>query len=193
MRIKAGFIAFAITLTSGASMADTIEEPQWQLIEQLEAVEIRQYQARIQATTTMPSSSANSAAFRRLAGYIFGGNDTGESIAMTAPVQTTLNADNPVMAFNMPASFEMQELPQPDNQAIAFASVPAQTVAALRFSGWATDGKVERKTVELMDALEQHGVQVEGEPVLNQYNPPWTLINRRNEIMVAVATQTRAL
>jgi hypothetical protein len=141
----------------------------------------------------MESSSANNAAFRRLAGYIFGGNDSGESIAMTAPVQTTLKTGTPVMAFNMPASFEMQDLPQPDSQAIAFASVPAQTVAALRFSGWATDGKVERKTVELMDALEQHGVQVVGEPVLNQYNPPWTLINRRNEIMVAVATQTRAL
>lgn len=171
-------------------MADKIEEPQWHLIQQIEAVEIRQYPPRIQATTAMENSSANNAAFRRLAGYIFGGNDSGESIAMTAPVQTTSKAGIPVMAFNMPASFELQELPQPDNQAVAIETVPAQRLAALRFSGWATDGKVERKTAELMTALNQQGIQVVGEPVLNQYNPPWTLINRRNEIVVPIATDS---
>jgi len=186
MRIRACVVAFVFTLSSGASMADKIEEPKWQLVENIETVEIRHYEPIIQASTPMKNRGASNSAFRRLAGYIFGGNDSGESIAMTAPVQTTLEDDAPVMAFTMPASFEMQDLPAPDSGDITFDAISERTVAVLRFSGWATEGKVDRKTEELLEVLERQEITLGGEPVLNQYNPPWTLINRRNEIMVVV-------
>ena len=189
MRIKAYVAAFAFTVSSGASMADKIEEPQWQLVDNIESVEIRHYEPMIQASTPMKDRGASNSAFRKLAGYIFGGNDSGESIAMTAPVQTTLENEAPMMAFTMPASFEMQALPTPDSSDITLEQVPARTVAVLRFSGWATEAKVDRKTEELLEVLQRQDIAVVGEPVLNQYNPPWSLINRRNEIMVVVETK----
>ena len=189
MRFKASVVALAFTLSSGVSMADKIEEPQWQLIKNVETVEIRHYEPRIQASTPMKNRGASNSAFRRLAGYIFGGNESGASIAMTAPVQTTIEDEVPTMAFNMPASFEMQQLPVPDSDDITLEPVPASTVAVLSFSGWATEGKVDRKIEELLEVLQRQDIELGGDPVLNQYNPPWTLINRRNEIMVVVNLQ----
>ena len=71
-------------------MASDIEEPGWVLLDQLDAVELRRYEPTIEARTALDSSAQTSSGFRRLAGYIFGGNETGESIAMTAPVAETL-------------------------------------------------------------------------------------------------------
>ena len=61
------------------------------------------------------------------------------------------------------------------------------TVAAIRFSGWATGGRVEKMQKKLLATLAEHDVEVVGKPVLNQYNPPWTApFLRRNEITVEV-------
>jgi hypothetical protein len=63
-------------------------------------------------------------------------------------------------------------------------------VAVIAFSGWARDGVVQEKTEELLATLAAHGLQSQSEPILAQYNPPWTLPwNRRNEVMVKVAAQ----
>ena len=69
-------------LAGGYSVADEIEEPAWQLVKQLDEVEIRQYAPTIQARTPMTEREGSSSGFRRLAGYIFGGNDQEQSIAM---------------------------------------------------------------------------------------------------------------
>ena len=182
-----------LILCSGASMAGEIEEPKWRLLDQLGEVEIRHYEPRIQAVTTLRSKKETSGGFRRLAGYIFGGNEQELSIAMTAPVQLTLQNDETLMAFNMPADFALEELPAPENDSISLTAVPARTVAALRFSGWATDGKVASRSAELMATLEENGIKTVDTPVLNQYNPPWTPPwKRRNEVVIAIDnSQTR--
>jgi hypothetical protein len=60
-------------------------------------------------------------------------------------------------------------------------------VAVLRFSGWATSGRVEKHRRKLADSLASAGIEPRGEWLLNQYNPPWTLpFMRRNEIWVEV-------
>jgi len=61
------------------------------------------------------------------------------------------------------------------------------TVAAVRFSGWATRERVRKKTAALEQALQAQGIETVATPVLNQYNPPWTLpFRRRNEITVQI-------
>ena len=140
----------------------------------------------IQARTPLAHSGQTNTGFRRLAGFIFGGNDQEMEIAMTAPVEETLEAQ-PTMAFTMPSEHRMEDLPVPDDTTVELVEVPERTVAVIEFSGWATEGKVEDKTEELLSTLEAHGVEVTDVPSLNQYNPPWTPpFMRRNEIMVAV-------
>ena len=78
---------FVSNLVSGHSMASDIEEPEWHLVNTLDSVELRHYSPSVQARTTLDGSGETLVGFRRLAGFIFGGNDRSEQIAMTAPVQ----------------------------------------------------------------------------------------------------------
>ena len=168
-------------------MAHSVEEPEWNLLGNIEQVEIRQYEATIEAVTELPGKNHTSAGFRRLAGYIFGGNETGESIAMTAPVRENLVQSRPEMAFTMPSEYQLDQLPQPDDTSVSFVEVPPRTVAVIRFSGWATSRNVANRQRELLSTLDSNGVAVTGYPSLNQYNPPWTPpFLRRNEIMIEV-------
>lgn len=168
-------------------MAADIEEPNWALVDTLDEVELRDYEPTIRAVTRLDHAGQSTSGFQRLAGFIFGGNETGEKIAMTAPVEETLDSDEPVMAFTMPANYSMEDLPAPEDDSVELQTMPGRTMAAIRFSGWATGGKVNRKTEALLQTLAQHGIETIGEPSLNQYNPPWTPpFLRRNEIMVEV-------
>ncbi|MFT4824545.1 MAG: hypothetical protein ACJAUG_000596 [Halioglobus sp.] len=180
-------LLLTVLLLSPVMMAKDIEEPRWELITKLGAVEIRQYEPSIHAVTRLSSSGETSQGFRRLAGYIFGGNEQSQSIAMTAPVQETLAPETPEMSFTLPAEYALEDLPVPDDDSIFIRPVPGKTVATIGFSGWATDGKVARQTTELLSVLEQNAVTVIGVPILNQYNPPWTVpFLRRNEIAVEI-------
>ncbi len=181
-------------LWSGVAMAADIEEPAWHLRDNFDGVELRDYAPSIQAKTVLAHGGETSTGFRRLAGFIFGGNDRSQKIAMTAPVQETLQEQGPVMAFTMPSQYTLDELPHPADARITLEEVPARTVAVLRFSGWATDAAVARKTRQLLATLAQRDIVPVGVPSLNQYNPPWTPpFLRRNEIMVEVAVPVASL
>jgi SOUL heme-binding protein len=185
---KSALLTLMVIVISGFShMANSIEEPRYQLIQALDDVEIRQYEPAIQAVTILPGSSSTSEGFRRLAGFIFGGNEREQKIAMTAPVQETLGEERPTMAFTMPAQYSFGELPAPTDDRVTLQDVPARTVAVVSFSGWATRSKVERYERQLREALKLNAIATVGNSSLNQYNPPWTLpFLRRNEIMIEV-------
>ena len=174
-------------LLSSLTLAADIEEPGWELLTTLGKIEIRQYEPSIQAVTRLRSSRGTSAGFRRLAGYIFGGNEREQSIAMTAPVQETLGQGRPEMAFTLPAEYTMADLPAPNDSDVTLRAVSGRTVAAIRFSGWATGRKVAQNETVLMAKLQEHGIETAGLPMLNQYNPPWTPpFLRRNEVAVTI-------
>ncbi|MEH6582485.1 MAG: heme-binding protein [Halioglobus sp.] len=185
---KITILAFIAILTSGFShMASSIEEPRYELVQAIGDLEIRRYEPAIQAITVLPGESSSSEGFRRLAGFIFGGNEQEQSISMTAPVQETLGATTPTMAFTMPAEYTMEELPDPSDARVTLQDVPARTVAVVTFSGWATSARVARYERQLLEVLKANDIPTKGNSSLNQYNPPWTLpFLRRNEIMVEV-------
>jgi hypothetical protein len=184
------------------------EEPAYTVERQLLGVEIRRYSERIAAETTIADDeeAARSAGFRRLAGYIFGGNHTDTKIAMTAPVTQQAGAgrgekismtapvaeaagDNGewVIRFFMPAEKTMESLPQPNDPAVRLVRVPAETVAVRRFSGSTSSGAVAVQTAQLIQILRDHGVDTSGSPAAWFYDPPWTVpALRRNEIAVPV-------
>jgi SOUL heme-binding protein len=182
-------------------------EPPYTVLAKIGPVEIRQYGARTAAETTVSGDevAARSAGFRRLAGYIFGGNHLHQSIAMTAPVaQQSTNrgqdiamtapvAHSPAMAgawrieFFMPAGYTLKTLPVPDNPAVKLVPVPPQTAALIRFRGTASPGAVARERHALLDRLDGSEWKPVGVPVTWFFDPPWALPPlRRNEIAVAV-------
>ena len=180
-------LAFSMLITSWS--AGAIEEPAYSVIQSWEdeSIEIRDYESRILAVTDM--SQGSNSGFRVLAGYIFGGNEREQKIAMTAPVQSTMpNENDAEMAFVVPSEFDLADLPTPNDTRVGFREEPAYRAAVIRFSGWMSDKKAERHWQKLRQFLVEQGIQPLGEPTLNQYNPPWTLpFMRRNEIIIAVA------
>ena len=170
-----------------ATQAIAIEEPVYQVEKAWEAeqIEIRAYAPRVMAVTGMDEDSDSG--FRVLAGYIFGGNAQEQKIAMTAPVQQSM-AGEKEMAFMMPAEYALEDLPEPEDQRVSFREAPAYTAAVIQFSGSASAEKADENWQQLRRFLIAEGIDITGEPTLNQYNPPWTLpFMRRNEIIVPVA------
>ncbi len=176
-----------VGLMTGGSIALATEEPAFELLAQRDKVEVRRYPPTLQAITEMPGGDGANGGFRRLAGFIFGGNSTGESIAMTAPVQRNLSGDVRHMTFYMPGEYDRESLPAPQDPSVSIREVPSQTVAVLRFSGRATNQRVGEERQALEAFLQAEGIDWRGEWLLNQYNPPWTPpFMRRNEIWVEV-------
>ena len=176
-----------LTLSWTAAMSNAIEEPAWTLMETVGEVEVRQYEALVQARTPMPEGARSGSGFRTLAGYIFGGNAEDQEISMTAPVEQTLATEDNYMAFTMPREHSLEDLPRPDDARVSLHPVPAKKMAVISFSGWARDTVVEKKVRALLATLDEHGIETRGQPVLAQYNPPWTPPwKRRNEVMVEI-------
>lgn len=142
-------------------------------------VEIRQYEEQHWISTPYNEDDAS---FMVLGSYIFGKNETGEKVAMTAPVITDEN-----MTFILPEGVTPDNAPIPSGQSIDFTTVPARTIAAIRFSGYAYPDRVKRKEAQLLNVLRENDVQVTSPPFLMRYNDPATPpYLRRNEVAVEV-------
>jgi hypothetical protein len=118
-----------------------------------------------------------------LAGYIFGDNEKNEKIAMTTPVVMDLG-DTTKMSFKVPDGYTIEKLPQPNNSNIVFEQQEEKIIAAIRFDGWASDEKIEHYTRILTAALAKEKIEHQSTFSFLGYNPPFELINRRNEIAV---------
>jgi hypothetical protein len=166
------------------------KEPDYSAEQLTRDVEIRHYGARIAAETTVVAGeeAARYTGFRRLAGYIFGGNGVHEKIAMTAPVAQEAAGDRKwVIRFFMPAEKTLDSLPEPDDGEVRLATVPAETVAVHRFTGSRSRRAVAAHTDKLMTTLREYGFQAVDTPEAWFYDPPWTVpALRRNEIAVPV-------
>lgn len=209
MLIRIGVLSLLGLLAVGvsAAMASSVKEPAYTVVSESDGVEVRSYAPLIRAETVVrgPYRDSINQGFRVLANYIFGGNTgstkiamtapvgaepAGTKIAMTAPVGAEATESGWLVSFVMPAEYTMATLPQPLDSRVRLREVPAHRVAALRFPGWAGEAAVAKQKARMAAAMEKQGLIAVGEPVVAQYNPPWSLpFLRRNEILVAVSGQ----
>ena len=200
---RKSFIASILGVLAATVGAAAVEEPSFRLVLRDGSFEIRDYPALVMAEVTEPGdrNSAAYSGFRTLAGYIFGGNTRNESIEMTAPVIEARPADwlpsaSPTepsrkgdwtIQFVMPPQFSLTSLPRPNSPNIRLKETRAARVAAIRFSGWATDRSISDHTAELERKLRERQLIVTGPAAIAQYDPPWTLpFLRRNEILIPI-------
>ena len=151
--------------------------------------EIRFYPAVTMATITSSAKSykeLGNSGFRKLAGYIFGGNEGGQKISMTTPVHMDINDTASTMSFVMPSTYNPQNLTKPDNQEVIIKTVPDEYVAAIKFGGYANDEDISKNTEKLKKALNENDITFYGNFRFLGYNSPFRLLGRRNEIIVSV-------
>ena len=137
-----------------------------------------------------PFELAGNVAFPRLARYIGGHNRSSRKMAMTAPVVQQQSPGNRryVVGFVMPPVISAEDLPDPLDSAVHTRLVPAETAAVLRFSGRWSRTSYEKRTAQLLEALETIGLEVAGAPRYARFDPPWTpWFLRRNEVVVPIA------
>jgi len=178
-------------IVSGAAMA--VEEPPYRVLKSAGQMELREYPGFVVAETIVQGDfdEAGRSGFRRIAGYIFGGNrnERGESekIAMTAPVTMEKTQDAWRLHFVMPGSARLETLPRPQAPDVTLRQVGTHRVATIRFSGFTTKASIDEHTEALQQWMASEGLLAAGQSQIARYNDPFTLPwNRRNEILIEV-------
>ena len=183
-----------------------VEQPKFEIEVAKGDFQVRRYGPTVVAETTVDGSfgDAGNQAFRRLAGYIFGANDGGRKIAMTAPVAqvknqgTKLPMSSPVsqekrgegwvVSFTMPSAFPLATLPRPNDARVTLREVAGRRVAAIRFSGTWSPERFAERALELDSEMTRRRLAAAGPPVYARSDPPWTpWFLRRNEVLVPIA------
>ena len=161
-------------------------QPRYTVTTTTDGVELRRYAPFIIASTAIPWSTNEattgpelnnkagntaidvslSRGFRVLAGYIFGGNQPGERLAMTAPVLSTAPGDAGAgkrqfsLSFILPHKFTEHTAPAPLDDRIALRSVPARTVAVHFFSGNCPEDECSRRAQVLRSLIQRDGYRL---------------------------------
>ena len=196
--MRAFLLAVFLSVLPLASMA--IEEPDYEVVQRLDGVEIRQYAPYLVAEVLVSGTAdeAGNEAFRILAGYIFGKNKGARKFGMTAPVTQAaapvkLEMTAPVtqsvapggylVQFVLPTGVTLATAPEPLDPRVQLREEPGGRVAVIRYSGFWSEANYDEHLGKLQAALRAAQLRWTGEPTLSRYDPPfmpWFL--RRNEI-----------
>jgi hypothetical protein len=184
---------------------EAVEEPRYEVLRREGACELRRYAPVAVAETRMQGDfrATQNEGFRRLARYIFGGNQArrelpmtapvtletrpqgaSEALPMTAPVTLSPGEGGWTMSFVLPAGVMASNAPVPLDPAVVVRDLPAQDVAAIRFSGLFSEAEFRRQEARLRAWLPADRAAA-GPARWAGYNPPFTLpFLRRNEVLI---------
>jgi hypothetical protein len=166
------------------------DEPDYEIEDTIGELEIRRYDARVEAETFIEEADTTSAiekGFDRLAAYIFGKNTQHEKLGMTTPVTSRYVEGDTRIAFMMPISRTSASLPEPEDDRIEIVEVPPRRVAVLAFRGGRRNKLIDKKLAELRRLVTKAGLSPKGEPIYAGFDPPWTLpFLRRNEVWIEI-------
>lgn len=161
--------------------------PLYEVIEQIEDVEVRSYDSFRVAQTTFrgPRKEAVEAGFKKLADYIFGNNESHLTLPMTIPLFMDATPEGWMVSFYLDESHEIPTTPDPE---IRIHQYKEKLALAYEYSGNQTDEKMNMAKVHLEAMMEK---LPEYEMVSNvywaQYDSPATLpFMKRNEALVHI-------
>jgi hypothetical protein len=188
--ISAVIILIIILLQSFTIMStNKTEEQKYSPVRKYKDFEIRFYPSATIATINSNAKTYKDLAgpgFQKLAGYIFGGNETNTKISMTTPVQMDINDSVSAMSFVMPSKYTIENLPKPNDSNVRIKKTEDEYVAVIKFGGYASDKDLKFYSEKLHNLLKENGISSFGNYRFLGYNPPFQFIGRRNEIIVSV-------
>ena len=169
--------------------SSSIETQKYRVVKKEEGFEIRFYPKATFATIRSNGTNYKqvaSSGFRKLAGYIFGGNDQNKSISMTAPVRMEMSEKGSAMSFVMPEQYDMASLPKPKDASVEIKQSEEVYTAVIAFGGYANDEKINDYTNRLVALLQQKNIKITGGFIFLGYNAPYEFIGRKNEISIPI-------
>ena len=160
------------------------DEVKYTMVSKSELYEIRKYSDRLVIETKISDQSSG---FRRLFKYISGDNKDKKEIKMTTPVTQTEKNGNMTMQFYVPAEFDENNTPDPNNSEVKVLNIKGGYYAAIVYSGRASDNNYVKHKNILEDQLKKNKISIISKPIRATYNSPFTLpMLRRNEVMFKV-------
>lgn len=185
-----GLVAVFIIFQSFIAVnAVKTEKQKYRVVFKDNQLEIRFYPvatlATVYSNATNYKGVANSG-FRKLAKFIFGGNQENTGISMTAPVRMNMSEKGSAMSFVMPEKYDENTLPKPKDGSIQIHKSVAQYVAVISFGGYATDEKINDFKEKLTSLLKERNIKIEGEYNFLGYNAPYQFVGRTNEISIPI-------
>ena len=187
--LAAAFLLIVLLQSFVIMPTNKTEEQKHSLIRKYKDFEIRFYPSATIATINSNAKTykdLSGPGFRKLAGYIFGGNETNTKISMTTPVQMNINDSVSTMSFVMPSMYTKENLPQPNDPDVRIETTLDEYVAAIEFGGYASDKDLKFYSDRLKTLLKQNGIASFGNYRFLGYNSPFRFFGRRNEIIVTV-------
>jgi hypothetical protein len=189
MYSKQLFLLSILTIMSIFTSKAQTEQQQYEVKMDFQEFEVRYYPEAILASVYSTADSyreVSSPGFNALAGYIFGGNSSGEKIAMTAPVHMEIKESGSSMSFVMPSKYSMEDLPDPNNAYVKLEKTTPVYMAAVRFGGYANNDRILDYSNKLADMLIEQNIRFVGDFKYFGYNSPYKVVNRRNEVVVEI-------
>jgi hypothetical protein len=167
-----------------------VETIQYEVIQKIGKVEIREYPTIIIAYVDDPNVNA----FGLLYSFITGSNLQKQKVKMTAPVVSQeiamtapVFSETGSLAFVMPSNLSLQTTPEPTDSRVKIREVPSRKIAVLQFSGRWSDNRFEKETKELLEEVAKAKILTKGNVFSMLYNPPFTPgFLRRNEVAIEV-------
>jgi hypothetical protein len=182
-------LIFVVLQSFRTVSASKVEKQKYRLVKIEEGFEIRFYPKAMFATIQSKGSNYKqvaSSGFRKLAGYIFGGNDQSKSIAMTAPVRMEMSDNGSAMSFVMPEKFDASNLPKPKDASVQIKESKESYEAVIAFGGYANDEKIKDYTNKLVALLNKKNIKIVGGYNFLGYNAPFDFFGRKNEISIPI-------
>lgn len=179
-------VLFVISQLWAQSQVSGIEMYPYKVTKKYDDFEIRQYAKANFIYATMDAKTyeeSSSKGFSILAGYIFGGNSGQQKIAMTSPVVMDMD-EQITMKFLVPAQYDLDNMPKPDNIEVKFKTEEERKMAAITFEGFANDEKIAAYRDKLIQALAIEEIDHTGDWSFMGYDPPFKLFGRKNEVVI---------
>lgn len=173
----------------------SVETPNYSVVTSDRAFELRDYPGMVAAEVRRGGGrqTAVSLGFGPLAGYIFAKERDGERIAMTAPVtqeEPVEDGGEWAVRFILPSKYSLDTLPRPASGDVRLVELPPRRMAAVRFSGRATDADFSARRAELEAWLSARGLSSAGAATFAYYDDPSIPgFLRRNEVLIPVGVR----
>ena len=140
--IKYFLLLFSITMFSQG-----YETQKYEVIKQIENIEIRFYPPSLMAKVS------SGGGFMKLFQYISGKNDKNEKMAMTTPVHMTNENNKSTMEFVLPSKYSLDNIATPNDKNIKIYNSKPIYYAAITYSGYSNSEKVKKNHSTLLNKL----------------------------------------
>ena len=169
------------------------ERLSYEILTRYKGFELRQYPQHILVQRRVRGGfmSAPNMAFQSLVSFISGRNQSGQKIAMTAPVlqeQVDQRDEAHLVSFVMPIAMKPTQMPTPSDPSLKVTVVGPKVMAAVAFRGGWNETEFRRQGERLLESVHDAGLETVGEIVYARFDPPWKPgFLKHNEAMVEIA------